>query len=81
MIVPDLVVEVISPTDRYTAVQTKVKSCLTDGMQVKWIVDPERKRVTVHTSPQEGHPLGLEETLNGGTVLSGFGVEVKKLFE
>lgn len=65
LIVPELVVEVISPTDRYSAIQTKVESYLTNGVQAVWIVDPERKRVTVHSNPQEGRTLGLEETLNG----------------
>lgn len=65
LIVPELVVEVISPTYRYSAIQTKVESYLTNGVRAVWIVDPERKRVTVHSNPQEGRTLGLEETLNG----------------
>jgi Uma2 family endonuclease len=43
-------------------------------------VDTERKRVEVYAP---GHPvrkLGVEDTLDGGTVLPGFRLAIKEIF-
>ncbi|HKO58336.1 MAG TPA: Uma2 family endonuclease [Thermoanaerobaculia bacterium] len=52
---PDLAIEVISPTDRYSDVEEKKDEYLTAGVLAVVIVDPRRKTVTIH------RPTGVEE--------------------
>jgi Uma2 family endonuclease len=47
--VPDLVVEVVSPNDRFTDVEAKVDGWLRFGVREVWAIDPQRRRVAVRT--------------------------------
>jgi Uma2 family endonuclease len=49
---PELVVEVISPTNRARAIATKTALYFEHGAQECWIVDPLDERVTVHSIDQ-----------------------------
>ncbi|MBA2454628.1 MAG: Uma2 family endonuclease, partial [Chloroflexia bacterium] len=49
-LVPDLVVEVISPSERPGQITTKLLTYLNAGVQVVWYVDPENKSVTIHAA-------------------------------
>lgn len=44
---PDLVVEVISPNDRWTEVEYKSEQYLAAGVRELWIVDPETRTVSI----------------------------------
>jgi Uma2 family endonuclease len=48
-VIPDLVVEVLSENDTYSAVTHKVEVYLADGVKRVWLVDPQNKRITVHS--------------------------------
>src|SRR5262249_7296776 len=47
---PDLVVEVLSPSDRAIKVEAKVAQWLETGAQMVWVVSPELHTVTVYRS-------------------------------
>lgn len=57
--VPQLVVEVLSPTDRWGKVMRRITEFLRRGVAVVWLVDPEGRTATVHRPDQL--PLVLEE--------------------
>ena len=78
---PDLVVEVVSPSDRLTDVSDKVMDYLSHGVSVVWLVEPRSKRITVHTSDRIARTLGQDDELDGGEVLPGFKVRVAQIFE
>jgi Uma2 family endonuclease len=81
MLVPDLVVEVISPTDNFTKVKHKVATYLNDGVRLIWVIDPERRTVLIPSSEGAAYRvLSEEETLTGDDVLPGFSLDVAKLF-
>jgi Uma2 family endonuclease len=80
MLVPDLVVEVVSPTDRPGKVWQKAGLYLEDGVQVVWIVNPVRENVTVFTQNGDPYTLDKTETLEGGTLLPGFSLSLQTLF-
>ncbi len=69
---PDLVVEVVSPTDCSGDVEAKVGLYLAGGVAVVWVADPRRRTVTVHCSGVSPVVLGEGEELDGGNVLPGF---------
>ncbi|MBC8171260.1 MAG: Uma2 family endonuclease, partial [Anaerolineae bacterium] len=77
---PDLVVEVISPTDRYSEVSKKIKAYLADGVRLIWAVDMEEKTVAVYSPDHPVQMLNVEQTLTGGDVLSGFTMVVDSIF-
>lgn len=80
-LVPDLVVEIISPTDRASDVSKKIARYLQDGVQIAWLIDPEIQVVTIHASgSKQITRLSSEDTLTGGDVVPGFEMAVAKLF-
>lgn len=78
--VPDLVVEVLSPTDRAANVSVKISNYLSAGAVV-WLVDTEDQQVSVHVSGQAVQTFGIEDTLTGGTILPDFELAVATIFE
>lgn len=83
---PDLAVEVRSPSDGTGELGAKAREYLRAGAQEVWIVDPERREITVHRSGEEPRHLGSSDTLDGDTldgghVLPGFTVAVESLLE
>jgi Uma2 family endonuclease len=78
-VAPDLVVEVLSPSDKPRKVAHKISTYLAANVIV-WLLDPEVQTVDIHTPGQSVMRLGIDDTLDGGTVLPGFQVAVKTLF-
>jgi Uma2 family endonuclease len=77
---PDLVVEVLSPTDDPDQTRTnKVVKYLAAGTVV-WLVNPDRKWVEIYTAGPAVKRLGVGDTLDGGDVLPGFTLAVKDIF-
>lgn len=79
IIVPDLVVEVVSPTDGYSEVAEKVEGYLRDGVQVVWVVDRQRRTVTIWHKGEYA-TLTEADTLTDRELLPGFEIIVKSLF-
>jgi Uma2 family endonuclease len=78
-IAPDLAVEVVSPTDSYKDVAKKVRTYLQNGTRMVWVFEPETETVTVHT-PDGQYVVDIDGTLDGGDVLPGFKLPLKKVF-
>jgi Uma2 family endonuclease len=79
-VAPELIVEVMSPDDRWYAVHEKLTEYLAMGVQVVWIADPGQCRVHVYRSATQVEILTSADELNGGPVLPGFKVAVAELF-
>ena len=78
--IPDLVVEVISPSDRAGQVQAKIEQWIEHGVKLVWLVHPERRSITVYRSLNEVHILHKDDTLTGDPVLPGFSCPVADIF-
>jgi Uma2 family endonuclease len=78
---PDLAVEVISPSNSRRTVIEKTRDYLAAGARMVWTVDPERATVTVHAPGRRPAVLRAEDRLEGGDVLPGFSIPVRRLFE
>ena len=76
---PDLVVEVISPSDRYADVDDKVKEWLNAGTLMVVVVNPRDRTVRVYT-PVSVITLTESDTLDGGDVVSGWRLPVAEIF-
>jgi Uma2 family endonuclease len=80
-LVPDLVCEIVSPSDRWSQVLTKTAEYLNAGVRVVCVFDPRDQTTTVHTA--ESHPVTLadDDELTFPDVLPGFSVPVRAFFE
>jgi Uma2 family endonuclease len=78
---PDLAVEIISPTDLYEKVMTKVIDYLTAGVRQVWLISPEHRTATVYSSVTESKILQATDELDGGDVIPGFRCRVADLFQ
>jgi Uma2 family endonuclease len=77
---PELVVEVLSPSDVPREVRDKAKEWLAFGVTAVWLVDPTRRRVEVW----EGTTTRLltdADSLDGGKALPGFRASIAAFFE
>lgn len=77
---PDLAVEVVSPSNRWTDIAAKVRDYLDAGTRLVWIVDPPRRTVTVHRRDGSADVRGEDDALDGEDVLPGFQLMVRSLF-
>jgi len=80
-VAPNLAVEVLSPGDRPSEVLEKVAAWLSAGVELAWVVDPERREVRVHRADGSIAVLASGDRLSGETVLPGFACAVTELFE
>jgi len=79
-IAPDLVVEVVSPSDAAATIQTKVTDWLAAGCRLVWVVYPDTQTVTEYRSLTEVRVLTRQDKLSGGDVLPGFTCLIGELF-
>ena len=66
---PDLVVEVVSPSNTINEMDDKVAAYLEAGTSLVWVVRPRRRQVTVYTPDGLIRILGEAEVLDGADVV------------
>jgi Uma2 family endonuclease len=77
---PELVVEILSPDDRYGEVMEKLEEYLALGVDLVWIVDPERRYVLAYRSLLEVERFAEGDVLMDEEILPGFSLPVADLF-
>lgn len=80
-VVPDLIVEVISPGDRPGAVQANIEEWLAAGARLVLAVYPRTRSVVAHTSPTERREYTERDTLDAKPVFADFACPVAQLFQ
>lgn len=80
-VVPDIVIEIVSPTDTYTLIRDRVRRYLTDGVRLVWVIDPQTREVAVHIAgSDEQLNLSGDALLDGGEVLPGFSLKISEIW-
>lgn len=79
-VAPDLVVEIISPHDRWQEIRDKIVDYFSIGVEQVWIIEPASRTVLIHRSPTDMEELSEVEVLKGEGVLAGFEIKVADLF-
>lgn len=77
---PELVVEVLSPTDRWAQVKVKLGDYFSAGVDRVWVVDPEARKVFAYRSPSESQTFEIGEILTDKDLLPGFSLPVAEIF-
>jgi Uma2 family endonuclease len=79
-VVPDLVVEVVSPSDKIEDLEEKLMEYFEAGVTTVWVVYPRSKTVHVYDSLDKVRAVREPHELDGGTVLPGFKLPIATLF-
>jgi Uma2 family endonuclease len=77
---PLVAVEVLSPNDKPSKVNEKVRDYLKNGVRLVWLVDPEEEKVTTYSATRPLELLDIHSELTGEDVLPGFMCKVSDLF-
>lgn len=79
-VVPELVVEVESPTDNGGELLKKMRQYLSAGVRSVWLVYPSVQEIHCYEGRESPRTYGIEDTLDGGPMLPGFQVKLADLF-
>ena len=79
-VAPELVVEIMSPNDRWQDVRQKLAEYFAIGVQWGWIVEPENRAVVVFRSTTDMQQCDSDDMLVGEGVLEGFTLTIASLF-
>jgi len=77
---PDLVVELLSPTDSWVQTQAKMQEYLANGCRLGWLIDPQNRRVAIYRPQQAPEVLSAPPTLTGEDVLPGFSLDLTPIW-
>jgi Uma2 family endonuclease len=79
-LVPDLAVEVLSKGNTRREMKIKREEYFQGGAHLVWEINPKRQSARVYTSPNQVQEIGPDGSLDGGDVLPGFVLPLKRLF-
>jgi Uma2 family endonuclease len=77
---PDLAVEVISPSNTFEEIYTKLVEYFDNNCRVVWVINPDERSVVVYRQPQPDRLLKMTDSLDGEEVIPGFTLPVAELF-
>jgi Uma2 family endonuclease len=80
-LVPDLAVEVVSPSNTFEEVIEKMQEYFQAGVRLVWVVIPGRQVVYSYTTPTAVRIVTRENELTAEPVLPDFRLPLTKLFE
>lgn len=78
---PELVVEILSPDDRWNDVMEKLAEYFEAGVDRVWVVSPKLRSAFAYRSLSESRQLGEGDSLCDEQILPGFSLPVVSLFQ
>ena len=79
-VVPDLAVEVVSPTNDATELEEKLVEYFRFGVRQVWVLHPEHRRLYVHESLRKVSVLNEDDSIPGGDLFPGLSLPLAELF-
>ena len=79
-IAPDFVLELLSPNDRLSDIQSKMQEYRSCGVNLGWLIYPDEKRVEIYRLGQTVEVLIEPQTLSGEELMPGLTVELREIF-
>jgi len=80
-VVPELVVEIRSPSDSRRYVADRAAMWLSHGVSLVWTVHPDNRSIDVYRAEQPMNVTTVKDTLDGGDVLEGFSCNLTEVFD
>jgi len=78
---PDLVVEVVSPSDVFSEVEAKVAQWLVAGTKIVLVANPKDQTLRVYRSPEKIEILRKGETFDAGDACGNWNLAINDVFE
>jgi Uma2 family endonuclease len=79
-VAPELVIEIVSPSDRWSDLRDKIAEYFAIGVERVWIVEPGKKQLLVYRTPTDFVQITEQESVQGEGVLAGFILPLRELF-
>ena len=79
--VPDLCIEIISPSEEPADMARKVREYFASGAKIVWQMFPESETIKVYTEPDDFTLYTAQDEIDCPDLLPGFRVPVAELFE
>jgi Uma2 family endonuclease len=80
-VAPDLVVEVVSPSNQVDEVIDKVAEYYRAGVQRVWVIYPTQRQIYVYSTPTDVRIVAENEELSDEKLLPGFRLALNTLFD
>lgn len=78
---PDLVVEILSPSDTLEKTEEKLAEYFENDTVLAWIVDPDKQSVLIYHGRRPDTTLTLDQSLDGEQLIPGFAMPLAEIFE
>jgi Uma2 family endonuclease len=79
-VVPEFVIELLSPTDTLIETQEKMREYIENGVKLAWLIDTDNKQVHIYRANGEVEVLVNPQIVSGENVLVGFELNVQEIF-
>lgn len=79
-VVPDFVVELLSPSDRLPVVRKKMEAWIANGVKLGWLLDPDRRTAYVYRPRRQPEKLIAPPTLKGEGPVAGFVLNLDEIW-
>jgi Uma2 family endonuclease len=79
-IVPNLAVEVNSPSNTLDEIADKNRDYFFAGVQQVWVIQPRHRHVYIYDAPDKVYMLSDKQELDGGKIIPGFRLPLATLF-
>jgi Uma2 family endonuclease len=80
-VAPELIVEIMSPDDRWSEIKKKVRDYFSIDVKLIWVIDPESRTITAYQSLTDVQELTSEHQLTAEDLFPGFSLSIRELFE
>ena len=78
---PDLVIELMSPTDDLVELQEKMVEYMDCGVKLGWLINPEDKQVEIYRQGSDKEILDNPQFLLGEDILPNLTVDLSEIFD
>ena len=78
---PDFVIELRSPTDSLTTLQSKMLEYIENGVRLGWLIDPVQGQVYVYSPDSPVMRLDNPDSLSGDPLLPGFRLDLSEIWQ
>ena len=79
-LVPEFVVEIKSPSDRYSELQAKMEEYRRNGVSLGWLIHPDRRTVEIYRKDAAVEIVEEPQTLAAEGPVSGFVLDLKPIW-
>jgi len=77
---PELVVEIVSPSDRWQDLREKIDEYFVIGVQALWIVEPKTRTIMVYSSPTTANKFDKDQIVAASETLTEMEISVAEIF-